>query len=164
MIGTSRLPRKAPVAAQAAARYRSTTSTAIPHTSVRRVTGTPTLAYSRNPIRTPPDSARSATIRFAIEPMSSRFPAKVELTATTRHSSSASGRRGTVFRHRITAGTLEIRFDRVTITAPTVVARPFATGGRSGGTAGGGGGGDAASGRLRKGSRSSAAYARRSQA
>ena len=54
--------------------------------------------------------------------MSSRFPAKVELTATTRHSSPASGRRGTVFRHRITAGTLEIRFDRVTITPLTAVA------------------------------------------
>src|SRR6266496_4510753 len=61
---------------------RATTSTTIPQARVSSVTGTPTRAYSPNPIRTPRVSARSATIRFAIEPMSSRLPAKVDRKST----------------------------------------------------------------------------------
>src|SRR5438046_7147899 len=63
--------------------------------------------------------ARPATMRFAIEPMRSRFPAKVELMARTRHIKSGLGMVGTVWRHRMTAGTFEIRFDRVAITPLT---------------------------------------------
>src|SRR2546421_5502555 len=94
----------------------------IPHARVNSVTGTPTRAYSPNPIRAPRASAFSATIRFAIEPMSSRLPENVELIATTRHTSSGCGRWGTVARHRITAGTFEMRFESVAITALTAGA------------------------------------------
>ena len=61
-------------------------------------------------------------MRFAIEPMRSRFPAKVELMARTRHIKSGLGMVGTVWRHRMTAGTFEIRFDRVAITPLTTTA------------------------------------------
>src|SRR6266487_4349432 len=96
---------------------------AIPHASVSSVTGTPTRAYSPNPIRTPRDSAFSATIRFAIEPMSSRLPANVELMATRRQTRSARGRLGMTLRHSMTAGTLDTRFESTTMTALSVVAR-----------------------------------------
>src|SRR5207237_5019363 len=56
------------------------------------------------------------------DPMSSRLPANVELMASTRHTSDGFGKPGTVLRHRITAGTLEIRFDNVAITPLTTVA------------------------------------------
>src|SRR5207245_10437756 len=90
------------------------TIVAMPHASVSSVTGTPTRAYSPNPIRTPRDSAFSATIRFAIQPISSRLPANVELMATRRHTRSARGRLGITLRHSMTAGTLDTRFESTT--------------------------------------------------
>ena len=73
-------------------------------------------------MRTPLVSARSATIRFAIEPMRSRFPANVELIASTRQMRSGCGMVGTVWRQRMTAGTFEIRLDSVAITPLTTTA------------------------------------------
>ncbi|PYP33156.1 MAG: hypothetical protein DMD47_02240 [Gemmatimonadetes bacterium] len=98
------------------------TITARPQARVNSVTGTPTRAYSQKPMRTPRVSARSATIRFAMEPIKSRLPANVELIATTRHARCGSGSCGTVFRHSITAGTFEIRFERTAITPLTTPA------------------------------------------
>src|SRR5256884_9392947 len=112
----------APLHAPKSHHYPVSTSTTTPHASVSSVTGTPTRAYSTNPIRTPRVSARSATIRFAIDPISRRLPAKVELIATTRHTRCGSGSCGTAFRHNITAGTLEIRFESTAITPLTTAA------------------------------------------
>src|SRR5205085_8993294 len=99
------------------------TSVTMPHATGASVTGTPTRAYSPNPIRTPRVSAFSATIRFAIEPMRSRLPANVELMATRRHTRSVRGRLGMTLRHSMTAGTLDTRLESTTMTALSVVAR-----------------------------------------
>src|SRR6185437_5775313 len=97
----------------------SHTSDATPQASVRSVTGTPARSTSPNRIATPRAAARSATISVAIEPSSVRFPAKVELIAITSQMNRALGTCGITGRHKMTAGTLDTRFESA-VMAPLV--------------------------------------------
>mgnify|MGYP006359073209 CR=1 FL=1 len=84
-------------------------SQTIPKTKVRIVIGIPAFKYSKNSSLIPCRFADSATIKFATEPSSVRFPAKVDDIA------SASQRLSALFNFKSaglinkTAGTLETR-------------------------------------------------------
>src|SRR5215468_5582644 len=91
-------------------------STSQPRNRVTRVTGTPTLQYSTNPISTRAARAASTTIRFATLPRIVKLPARVEAIASTSHARRGSSNVVTSGLNRRTAGTLETRFDSTAVT------------------------------------------------
>src|SRR4029079_10296759 len=97
-------------------------SVAIPHAIVSAATGAPTRKYSTNPMCSPRASARSATMRFAIEPSSVRLPANVELIAITSQVNVGAATFGTTGNHRMTAGTFETMIDSAAIAADVTTA------------------------------------------
>src|SRR5262249_16258702 len=90
-----------------------------PKNNVTRVTGTPTLQSSPNPISTRAARAASTTIRFATLPRIVKLPARVEAIASTSHARRGSSNVITSGLNSRTAGTLETRFDSTAVTTVT---------------------------------------------
>ena len=88
----------------------------------------PLRVYSPKDSSTPRRRASSATIRFATDPNSVRFPASVVDMANPSHVCTGSGKLGTNGRKSNTAGTLEIRLLSTAATSDSATIPCSATG------------------------------------
>src|SRR5262249_61359838 len=98
-----------------------------PNASVTSVIGTPTRAYSQNPIGTRSSRAASTTIRLATEPRIVRLPASVDAIASSIQARVGSPKLGTTVLNRSTAGTVATRLDRRAVASVSTAGRDRAS-------------------------------------